>query len=193
MLIALRACLGPTIAWTAWSVRQGEPWLGTMVMSGFLSDIYDGKLARRWDAETPQLRAADTSVDIVFYLGVLAAIVVRHGTEVRARLWLLFAVLGLEAVRLVFDFGKYGRIASYNAYSAKVLGILLASAAVTVLCLDRAYWLMTLALVWGVASEIEGLIMSLMLPEWTYNVNTLLRAAKLRHTQLWDAGKENVA
>jgi CDP-diacylglycerol---glycerol-3-phosphate 3-phosphatidyltransferase len=184
MLVGLRACLGPVCAWTAWAVAKAEPWLGAMIFAGFVSDVYDGILARRWGTETARLRVADTAVDTVFYLGVLTAVILRHGGELRARLWLVVAVLAMEAIRLGFDFLKYGRSASYHAYSAKIWGVLLAAAALAVLCFDRAYWLMTLALVWGLANEVEGFIMSLMLPEWTYNVKSLFRAAELRRVQL---------
>jgi phosphatidylglycerophosphate synthase len=155
-----------------------------MIFAGFLSDVYDGILARRWGTESARLRVADTAVDTVFYLGVLTAVIVRHGAELRTRLWLVVAVLAMEAIRLAFDFLKYGRSASYHAYSAKIWGILLAAAALAALCFDRAYGLMTLALVWGLANELEGFVMSLMLPEWTYNVRSLFRAADLRRAQL---------
>jgi CDP-diacylglycerol--glycerol-3-phosphate 3-phosphatidyltransferase len=183
-LVALRGSLGPLIGFTAWAFAKAEPWLGAMILAGVLSDIYDGIFARRWGTETARLRVADTTVDTVFYLGVLAAVIVRHGPELRARRWLVVAVLGMEAVRFVFDQLKYGRSASYHAYSAKAWGILLAAAALASLCFNDAYWLMTLALVWGIANELEGFVMSLMLPEWSYNVKSLWSAAGLRQQQL---------
>ncbi len=155
-----------------------------MIFAGFLSDIYDGILARRWGTETARLRVADTTVDTVFYLGVLAALIVRHGAELRARLWLVAAVLGMEALRFLLDQLKYRRNASYHAYSAKVWGILLAAAALAALCFNGAYWLMTVALLCGIGNELEGLILSLMLPEWRYNVKHLWNGAELRKRQL---------
>jgi phosphatidylglycerophosphate synthase len=183
-LVVIRGCLGPLIAFIAWGIARAEPWLGAMILAGFVSDIYDGILARRWGTETAKLRVADTTVDTVFYLGVLAAVIFRHGTELRARLWLVVAVVGLEAIRFVFDFLKYGRGASYHAYSAKAWGILLAAAALAALCFNGAYWLMTVALVWGIGNELEGFAMSMMLPDWSYNVKSLWRAAELRKQQL---------
>jgi CDP-diacylglycerol--glycerol-3-phosphate 3-phosphatidyltransferase len=183
-LVALRASLGPAIALSAWAYIRSEPWLGAMILAGFLSDIFDGVLARRWGTETAKLRVADTTVDTIFYLGVLAAIVIRHRPELQARLWLVIAVICMEAVRYGFDCWKYGRGASYHAYSAKVWGILLAAAAMAALCFNSAYWLITLALVWGIGNELEGFIMSLMLPEWSYNVKSLARAVALRKQQL---------
>jgi CDP-diacylglycerol--glycerol-3-phosphate 3-phosphatidyltransferase len=191
-MVVLRAWLGPLIGVTAWAFAKAEPWLGAMVLTGFISDVYDGILARHWDTETARLRAADTAADTIFYLGVLSAIVVRHGAELRTRLWLVATVLILEAVRYVFDFLKYDRGASYHAHSAKIWGILLAAAALCSLCFDCAYWLMTVALAWGIVNELEGLIMTMMLPEWSYNVKSLWRAAEIRK-QLLDKKREDCA
>lgn len=155
-----------------------------MIVAGFLSDIYDGILARRWGTATAALRVGDSVADTVFYLGVLAAIVERHWPVLRDRLAWLAALLLLEALRMVFDWAKYGRMASYHSYAAKLWGILLAVATVSVLCLDRAYWLVTIAMAWGILCDLEGLAMSLMLPEWAHDVKTLRWALLLRREML---------
>ena len=178
-MVALRAALGPAIALTA-RVAHSEAWLGAMIAVGFLSDVYDGILARRWKTDTDALRIADSAVDILFYLGVLAAIVERHWPVLRERAWLLIAVLALEAIRMAFDWMKFRRMASYHSYTAKAWGVLLAASTVALLCLDRWYWILTLALAWGIVCDLEGLAMSVILPEWRRDVKTLRRAFELR-------------
>lgn len=157
-----------------------EIWLGAMVAAGFLSDIYDGILARRWGTATPALRTADSTADTVFYLGVLTAIVERHWQIVHANLALLVVLLALEALRWIFDWLKFRHMASYHSHAAKIWGVLLAVATFALLCFDQAYWLVTLALYWGILCDLEGLTMSVLLPEWAYDVKTLSRALLLR-------------
>lgn len=183
-MVGFRALLGPVLALVAWRGSHPQPWLGAMIAAGFVSDVYDGILARRWGTETPALRVSDSLADIVFYLSILIAVLLRHGPVLRERAWLLVAVLALEAGRFVFDWIKYGRMASYHSYVAKAWGVLLAVAMIALLCFDAAFWLVTVALVWGIACELEGLAMSLLLPEWTYNVKTLPRAFALRRAML---------
>ncbi len=178
-MVGLRAALGPAIAATA-RLAHPEAWLGAMIAAGFLSDVYDGVLARRWKTDTDALRIADSAVDMVFYLGVLAAIVERHWPVLRERAWLLAAVLSLEAIRMAFDWMKFGKMASYHSYTAKMWGALLAASTVTLLCFDRWYWILTLALVWGIVCDLEGLAMSAILPKWRRDVKTLRRALELR-------------
>ena len=151
-----------------------------MIAAGLLSDVYDGILARRWQTDTAALRVADSFADTIFYIGVLAAIVERHWLVLHQRLWLLAALLALEALRFAFDWIKYRRMASYHSYAAKVWGLLLAAATIALLCFNRAPWLLTLALVWGILCDLEGLAMSALLPQWTHDVKSLRRAFQLR-------------
>jgi CDP-diacylglycerol--glycerol-3-phosphate 3-phosphatidyltransferase len=181
-MVAFRAMLGPVLALVAAWVVHPQVWLGAMIAAGFFSDVYDGILARRWGTETAALRVADTIADTLFYLSVLVAIVVRHWPVLRERILLLAVLLALEALRMVFDWIKFGRMSSYHSYAAKVWGILLATATFALLCFDRGFWLIAVAIVWGIVCDLEGLAMSAILPEWTYNVKTLRRAIALRRT-----------
>jgi phosphatidylglycerophosphate synthase len=178
-MLILRTALGPAIAVAA-RLPKPELWLGAMIAAGFLSDVYDGILARRWGTAGPALRAADSAADTVFYLGVLTAIVERHWPVLRANLGLLAVLLALEVIRWIFDWIKFRRMASYHSYAAKIWGVLLAAATIALLCFDRAFWLVTVALIWGILCDLEGLTMSLLLPEWAHDVKTLPRALVLR-------------
>lgn len=183
-LVGLRFCLGPAMPLVAWQVPNPQGWMGGMLVAGFLSDVFDGILARRWGTATGKLRVADTSVDTVFYIGVAVALGLRHWPEIHARLAPLAGLAAMEAIRFLFDFWKYGRISSYHSYLAKSWGIVLVVATVSALCFDAAYWLLSLAIVWGIVCDAEGLTMSLLLPQWTHDVKSLGVAMRLRAQQL---------
>ncbi|MFP5236117.1 MAG: CDP-alcohol phosphatidyltransferase family protein [Acidobacteriota bacterium] len=183
-LTGLRAFLAPTAVCVASLGNAPQAWLGAIIATGFLSDVYDGVLARRWGTATAGLRLADSVTDTIFFLGLLAAAVIRHGPVLRERGWWIAAVLVLEAAQLMVGALKYGRMVSYHSYASKAWGFLLAVATVALLCFDRAFWLVTLALAWGVLCELEGMAMSLLLPEWTHDVKTLHHAAKIRKALL---------
>jgi CDP-diacylglycerol--glycerol-3-phosphate 3-phosphatidyltransferase len=183
-LVVFRALLSPALFFAARRSSIAGLWLGAMVAAGFVSDIYDGVLARRWSTATSALRRADSAVDIFFYLGVLSAVIVRSGHAIRERLWLLVTVIALEILNCLFGFIKFRRMPSYHSYTAKLWGALLAISAITLLSLDRAYRLVTLALAWGIVCELEVFAMSALLPEWTHDVKTLARAFAIRRQML---------
>ena len=183
-LVVSRALLGVAIPLAAARLHAPEIWLGAMIAAGFLSDIYDGVLARRWGTATAVLRIADSAADTVFYVGVLIAVVERHWPVIHARLWLLAVLLGLEATRVVFDWAKFGRMASYHSYASKAWSALLALATIALLCFNRGFCLCTAAIAWGILCDLEGLAMSAMLPQWTHDVKNLRRALRIRRKML---------
>ncbi|HVZ83873.1 MAG TPA: CDP-alcohol phosphatidyltransferase family protein [Terracidiphilus sp.] len=189
-MVTFRLLLAPAMVLCALRLAAPQPWLGAMIAAGFLSDVFDGILARRWGTATAALRVADSAVDMVFYIAVLAAAVARHGPVIRERMSLVAALLAMEAGRMLFDWIRYRRMASYHSYASKAWGMLLAAATIALLCFDRAYWLVTAALAWGILCNAEGIAMSCLLPEWTHDVKTLRRAVILRREML--AARETV-
>jgi phosphatidylglycerophosphate synthase len=183
-MVVSRALMGVAIPLAAVRLRAPEAWLGAMIAGGFLSDIYDGVLARRWGTATAALRIADSAADTVFYVGVLVAVVERHWPVIHARLWLLAVLLGLEATRVVFDWVKFRRMASYHSYASKAWSALLALATVALLCFNDGFWLTTVAIAWGILCDLEGLAMSALLPRWTHDVKNLRRALSIRQKML---------
>jgi phosphatidylglycerophosphate synthase len=183
-MVVGRALLGVAIPLTAMQLSAPEAWLGAMIAAGFVSDIYDGVLARRWGTATAALRVADSAADTFFYMGVLVAVVERHWPVIHARLGLLAVLLALEATRIIFDWVKFGCMASYHSYASKAWSALLVLATIALLCFNRGFWLSTVAIAWGILCDLEGLAMSALLPEWTHDVKNLRRALRIRRKML---------
>jgi CDP-diacylglycerol--glycerol-3-phosphate 3-phosphatidyltransferase len=183
-LVVFRLLLGPAIVLTALWGPARELWLAVMIVAGALSDIFDGVLARRWETATPALRIADSVIDIAFYLAILTAGIDRHWPVIRERLWLVALVLALEVLRISLDFAKFHRMTSYHSYASKFWGFLLIVAAVAMLFSNRGSWLLTVALVWGVLCELEGMAYTIILPEWKHDVKTVARALAIRQRML---------
>ena len=123
-------------------------------------------------------------MDILFYLGILSAIIAKHWPVLRERLGWVVAVIVVEAVNHLFGWLKFGRMPSYHSYAAKAWGLLLAARTITLLTFDRGAWLLSVALVWGILCNAEIFMMTAILPEWAHDVRTLARAFSLRRQML---------
>ena len=66
------------------------------------------------------------------------------------------------------------------------LALSIAAAALATLAFRGPYWVLTLALGWGILCDLEGLTMSVLLPRWTRDVKTLRRAWGLRRKMIAD-------
>jgi phosphatidylglycerophosphate synthase len=178
-LIVFRLLLAPAIVLCAHTGVAGA-WLSVIVVAALISDIYDGVLARRWHCDTPAIRLSDSMVDTVFYLGVLWALWTRVPIAIKAWWPLLAVLLGLEALRFAFDFWKFGKASSYHSYLAKSWGLIMAIAVMVVLGTGRYGWLLAVAMCAGILCDLEGLVMSLILPAWRNDVKTIGRALAIR-------------
>jgi phosphatidylglycerophosphate synthase len=179
-MAAGRALLGPVMIL---GERCGWSGLGLagIVVTALLSDIFDGVLARGWGCDTAAVRLFDTMCDTVFYLCVAIAICIGRPEVWRENAGLLAALMGLEVARLVVEFWKFGKPASYHSYLAKVWGLVMAVAVVGVFAWPSAAGLVPVALTFGIACDLEGLAMTLMLPVWRKDVRGLRAAWELRN------------
>ena len=178
-MVWLRVVLCPAIVLGARRGWDGK-WLGLIVLVALVDDIYDGILARRWGTDTEGLRRADSAADTVFYLGVAAALWFRETQLLRGNWHLLAALLTLEIMRHAYDLFKFRRAAAYHSYLAKTWGLVMGVGVIAVLSFGGPRWLVWMSLMVGIAANLEGLAMSLMLPHWRHDVKTLAVAWKLR-------------
>jgi CDP-diacylglycerol--glycerol-3-phosphate 3-phosphatidyltransferase len=180
-LVSFRAALGPGMVVLA-LLRGRSIWLAVCVALALFSDIFDGVLARRWHVDTERLRRWDTRADVFFYLCVLVVVLLLFPGAIYRRWVLLAGVFTAEVTQQVFAAVRYGRHASYHSVLSKIWGLLLAAAAIALLGfgMDEDNWLLDLALAWGILSNIQSLIMTLLLPAWHRDVLSIFHALRLR-------------
>ncbi|HSN18242.1 MAG TPA: CDP-alcohol phosphatidyltransferase family protein [Gammaproteobacteria bacterium] len=178
-LVWLRLSLAPVILVLAW-LWPIPAAFGACIVLAFFSDVFDGVLARRWGGATPLLRRLDSLVDTAFCLAALGAAWLCQPRLLWNVRFLLAALLALEVLRYVVDLAKFGREASYHMWSAKLWAVLLYLAFFMVLVVGQGGAWVTTALFLGIVSDLEGLAVSWLLPEWRHDVPTLLHAWRLR-------------
>ena len=178
-LTGLRLALGPVLLGLAARGIAGVPAVAICV-TAFGSDYFDGVLARRLGVDTAGVRRFDSAADTVFFLCAAWAAWHLHADLLRPWAWMALAVVALEVARYVFDLAKFGREAAYHAWSAKAWGLSLFAALIVLLGFGSAAPLVPLALALGVVADIEGLVISAVLPVWTHDVKSVVHAVRIR-------------
>lgn len=187
-----RAALGPVMILGECAGWSGLT-LAALVVTGLLSDIFDAVVARRWKCDTAEVRRFDSMADIVFYFGCAVALWMRHPSVVRNLAVPTAVVIALEALCLGVSLLKFGKLPSYHSYLAKAWGLALASALVAAFVTEHPAGWLAAALALGALSNLEGLTISLILPEWRHDVKTVWRARALRRQILLGAQADNMA
>jgi phosphatidylglycerophosphate synthase len=190
ILIAFRAACAPAIFVLACFGFSGTL-LSAVVIAAFLSDVFDGVLARRLGTATPTLRFADTIVDTIFY----AAAAIALGIAVPGAyggLWLpLVTLIIVHVSRTTFELTKYGRVASYHMWSSKVLGLIVVLAFAVAFVTGRPTPLLGVALWLGILNECEGFAASVILPEWRCDVASVFHVRLASTPQLHNSATPN--
>jgi len=179
LLTAIRALLGPCVVASAY-LWPHSALLVTCVTIAFLSDVFDGVVARRLCIATANLRRLDSIADSIFYLCALWAVWVLHPDVVRANLGPLVALAILEGARYMLDLWKFGREASYHMWSSKLWGIALFAAFVAMFASEDPAFLPMLAIAVGIIADVEGVLISFTLRSWRHDVPSIFHALRIR-------------
>lgn len=178
-LTMLRLLLAPVLVWLVYADAPGGAF-ALVILAAFVSDYFDGVLARRVGVASAELRHFDSRADLVFYATAAWVVWRIHPEVVRRFAAPGLVVIGLDVVRHVFDFAKFGKDAAYHAWSSKIWGLSLALALVLLMGFGIVQPFVGIAVVLGLIAQLEGLLISVVLPSWTHDVPTLGRALLIR-------------
>jgi phosphatidylglycerophosphate synthase len=182
LLVGLRALSGPIVVMVCLlHAPPGWP-LGLLVLA-FVSDVFDGIVARKLGIATASLRLADSVTDAFFYLCVACGAFLAYPEVWQQYRFGVLLIVGLEGSRWVIDLVKFGRVAAYHLWSAKAWGIALFLGFGELFLRGRVSGLFAAAIAVGVITQLEGLVMSFVLPRWVPDVPSLWHALALRRAQ----------
>jgi phosphatidylglycerophosphate synthase len=179
-LTVLRLLLAPVLVWLVYAGAPGVVF-ASVVLVAFVSDYFDGVIARRLGVASAELRHFDSRADLVFYATAAWAVWRLHPDVVRSVAIPGLIVIGLDVVRHIFDFAKFGRDVAYHAWSSKVWGLSLALALVLLMGFGISQPFVGITVILGLVAQIEGLLISVALPVWTHDVPTLIHALRIRN------------
>jgi CDP-diacylglycerol--glycerol-3-phosphate 3-phosphatidyltransferase len=178
-LTALRALLAPVVVVLALYHPSGAAF-GACLVAAFLSDVFDGIIARRLGIATPNLRRLDSVADSIFYLAAVFAAWHLHPDAILDHAAALAVLATLELARYAYDLRKFGREASYHMWSSKLWGIFLFAGFFALLVLGLNGTAVALAIYVGIVADVEGLAISVILPRWQTDVPSFVHALRLR-------------
>ncbi len=119
LLVGLRCAIAPLLLLDALDGYTGKAFIFGYVVA-FLSDIFDGIIARKLKVSTVKLRQADSWADISLYICVAVSLWRVYPTVLIAfQIPLLIAIafqLTLFAVSLI----TFGKFPSFHTYTAKL-------------------------------------------------------------------------
>jgi phosphatidylglycerophosphate synthase len=195
-LTLTRLVLGPIMLLLAWLHPSPGTWLAAGVVVGFLTDLFDGIVARYLGVATSGLRRLDSQTDLVFWLSVLGSVFVARWDTAMANLGYIAGMLVLECSLYAISFAKFRREPCTHAYSAKAWSVLAVVGFVTVLAFNDAVYAFAAMFFTFALSWVDIVAILLILPQWRsdvpscYHAWLIRRGSAFRTWKLFHSGQD---
>jgi phosphatidylglycerophosphate synthase len=178
ILLSLRLLIAPwLIIGPAALTDRAVLWLYVIA---FVSDYLDGAAARYFRTVTPALRKADSTADTIFYLALATFVLRRHPEEFSRNALPLFLFLATTATWYALHSARWHRVAGFHTYSAKLLTICFLVWVMTLFGGWRTGNLLSAVLIFGTFSNLEGILITLLLKRDCVDVPTFFHAMRQR-------------
>ena len=180
-LVILRAGAALVLAIGLVAGGLGDRSVLALFVIAFVSDYFDGVIARACGVATRRLRQADSLVDTLFYL-VLAAVTYHlHPDVIRRHATAIVICVGTLVAWMLLDLLRWRAAAGFHAFSAKLFAVALGVWAVALYGFGVDGPWLVVACAAGTLSHVEGIAISLALRSHVADVRSLAHALRLRH------------
>lgn len=169
-------------------VVLGMAWFGAdrlllpLIAMLLVTDWFDGLLAVRWHQRTEVGAQLDSLADVTFYTAVLVALGWFQSEVVLAEWpWLLPGMV-VYGVNALLGLARFQRLPTYHTRAAK-LGWTLAVLAILGVLIAGKGWPLRWAGAWVLATNLEALLITCVLPRPAVDVPSLMHALELRRRE----------
>ena len=180
LLVAARAAAALWLAAALLAGALGDRLVLALFVVAFVSDYFDGVVARALGVVTRGLRQADSAVDTIFYLILAAATWRLHPEIFRRHAGAIAVLLATLGAWYLLDLLRWRAAAGFHAWSAKLFAGTLGIWAVSLYGFGADGPWLVVACVTGTLSNLEGIAISLALRRHATDVKSLAHALRLR-------------
>lgn len=147
---------------------------------GLFTDIFDGIIARKTGVSSEKLRRLDSQTDLVFWLSLGFASYFLNPDLIINEWKSVLLIFIMEAMCYTVSIWKFGKETCTHAFISKMWGLSLLLAFTYLIGFREAGWTFDLAVILGLVSHIDVILIILFLPQWQYDVPSCYHALKIR-------------
>lgn len=147
---------------------------------GLISDIFDGIIARELNISSAKMRRMDSQTDMIFWVSIGICTWILYPDLIRNNKYPIITIFVMEGLCYLISILKFGRETCTHAYLSKLWGITLLIAFTSLIGFNHAGIPFNLAIVFGIISHIDRILITLILPSWTYDIPSCYHAYLIR-------------
>jgi CDP-diacylglycerol--glycerol-3-phosphate 3-phosphatidyltransferase len=180
-LILFRLLLAPIIL--ALAYFNGESAKITIVILmylGLISDILDGIIARKQHISSEKLRRMDSQTDMIFWLSIGFATWILYPKLISENSIVICIIIGMEIACYIISLIKFKKETCTHSFLSKLWGITLLVAFTSLIGFNHAGIPFATAIIMGLISYIDIILITLILPKWTHDIPSAYHAYLIR-------------
>jgi len=180
-LILFRLVLAPIITGLVYFLREESRVIVVILMFlGLISDILDGIIARYLGVSSTKFRRLDSQTDLAFWLSIGISTWMLYPDLIRENSIPILIIFFMESMCYIISFIKFGRETCTHAFLSKLWGITLLIAFTSLIGFNHAGIPFILAIVFGIISHVDRILITLILPKWTHDIPSFHHACLIR-------------
>jgi cardiolipin synthase (CMP-forming) len=180
-LILFRLLMAPTILSLAYFLgEESKPFILILMYLGLISDILDGIIARHYNISSEKLRRMDSQTDMLFWLSIGFSTWILYPKLISNNVIAIRVILAMEVACYIISILRFRKETCTHAYLSKLWGITLLIAFTSLIGFNHAGVPFTIAIVIGLISHIDRILITLILPKWTHDVPSAYHAFLIR-------------
>ena len=183
LLIIFRVLLAPVVCFVAYVYPEHKYWIVILCYLAIISDIFDGIIARKLGVATSKIRIYDCWADFVFWLSAIWCVWVCFPDLVRANAFLVMFLFIFEPLPDTIYMIRFGQQGCSHAYSSKLFGIALVLTFTCLFGFEIAGIPFYMAIFIGLLSQIDRILIALLLPARICDIPSFYHAFLLRKGQ----------
>lgn len=181
LLILFRLLLAPIILGLAYYIGESSKILIVVLMYlGLISDILDGIIARKQNVSSEKLRRMDSQTDMIFWLSLGFATWILFPKLIADHAIAIWTILGMEIACYVISLIKFKKETCTHAFLSKIWGLTLLVAFTSLIGFNHAGFPFLLAIIMGLISHVDRILITLILPTWTHDIPSAYHAYLIR-------------
>jgi len=176
-----RLIFGFVILFLAWLKPDHYKSLITaLIVSGLLTDIFDGIIARKLNISTQKLRRLDSSVDQVFWICTLIAAYLICADFFISNYIKMTILLSAEGLIYIISYIKFKKEVATHAILSKIWTLTIMATLIQIVLNCQSTVFFNICFYLGIISRIEIMVILSILKVWTNDVPGIYHAILLR-------------
>lgn len=181
ILILFRLLLAPIILLLVYfKGPECRIWVIILMYLGLFSDIFDGIIARNAGVSSEKLRRMDSQTDMIFWVSIGVATWMLYPQLIKDNAVPIIVIFVMEAACYIISIVRFGKETCTHALLAKLWGLSLLAAFTALIGFNHAGVPFTMAIILGLISHLDRILITLILPRWTHDVPSCYHAYLIR-------------